>query len=256
MKRLRYTYRSVTEFSSTVCEHSFLLRPLPAATPLQQPGPSSIILDPQPDSISCDTDKWGAELRYGIIRQPHKGFSFTAAGEVTVREGPIADPHPSPVFLLPTDVTGYISQMKLLRSEGRSLDDAKQICGMVKRYMDYVPGSTGIDTSAATAFMQGKGVCQDFAHIMIAICRECGIPARYVCGFVRGEGETHAWTEVWVEGSWYGLDPTSGLPADDGYISVARGRDAADCSVSRGIFTGCALQSTQTTVSVEETDQL
>lgn len=251
MARLRFTYRSETRFSVPVTGHSFLLRVLPLSDGPQQLEQASLSLEPGPDSLCSDVDKWGAEISYGIASGPHDHFSYVSSGIVETSGEPRLDPHPSPVFRVPTALTGFCEEMRGLCVEGGGLEAAKAMMVKVSGAVAYVPGSTGVATSAAEAFRQRKGVCQDFSHILIALCRECGIPARYVCGFVTGEGETHAWTEVWHEGSWYGLDATSGLPCDDTYIAVAFGRDAADCSVSRGVFTGSALQRTETKVTVE-----
>lgn len=268
MKCYRFTYESKTSFSVPVTEHSFMLRSVPMTDGeggTQRLLSHSLRITPGPDSLSEDRDAWGARTDYGIVRAPHREFGYCSSGTVEVKGGPHPDPSPSPMFLLPTGLTAFVPSMRSFIPEkampgtmvpGRTaLALATEMTESVFRGIAYVPGSTGIDTTAGTAFMQGKGVCQDFSHILIALCRECGIPARYVCGFVIGEGETHAWTEIWSEGSWYPLDATSGLPCDDRYIAVAYGRDARDCSVSRGVFTGAALQQTSTRVLVEELDE-
>lgn len=118
--------------------------------------------------------------------------------------------------------------------------------------MCYSPGSTQIDTTAIEVFQQRKGVCQDYAHILIAMCRACGIPARYVNGFMQGVGVTHAWVEVLVNGEWRGIDPTNNRLIEYGYIKLAHGRDAMDCRVNRGVFTGNATEQTEIRVIVEE----
>ncbi len=255
MARFRFTYQSATRFSVPVTGHSFLLRVLPLSDGPQQLEQASLSLDPEPDSLCGDVDKWGAEISYGIASKPHSQFSYVSSGIVETSGRPRMDAHPSPVFKVPTALTGFCEEMRELCVEGYGLEAAMAMAVKVSGAVAYVPGSTGVATSAAESFRQRKGVCQDFSHILIALCRECSIPARYVCGFVTGEGETHAWTEVWHEGSWYGLDATSGLPCDDTYIAIAFGRDAADCSVSRGVFTGSALQETVTKVTVEELEE-
>ncbi|MBQ3671009.1 MAG: transglutaminase family protein, partial [Treponema sp.] len=100
-----------------------------------------------------------------------------------------------------------------------------------------------------------KGVCQDYAHLFIALCREAGIVARYVCGMSKGEGATHAWAEFFVpdgefraangqnaSGTWYGIDPTRNKFTDDDYVILAVGRDFSDCQVDRGVFCGSVEQ--------------
>ncbi len=138
----------------------------------------------------------------------------------------------------------------------------KNICGTetfpeflmheLYRGFSYVPGSTGVETTAEEALAGGKGVCQDYAQILIALCRMAGYPARYVVGLLPGEGATHAWTEVWQNGRWLGLDPTHDCRTDGRYIRLSQGRDFADCSVDRGCFKGSAAQRQKIYIKVEE----
>jgi transglutaminase-like putative cysteine protease len=113
--------------------------------------------------------------------------------------------------------------------------------------LTYVPGTTGVHTSAIEAWEGGEGVCQDFAHLTLALVRAMGLPGRYCSGYMHPvreppvgetlEGESHAWLEVW-SGDWRALDPTAGRPVDARYVLVARGRDYADVAPVRGIFHG------------------
>lgn len=98
--------------------------------------------------------------------------------------------------------------------------------------------------------MMMRGVCQDEAHIMLALLRMKGIPCRYVMGYMLGEGSTHAWVEVLREEKWIGMDPTNRRMVNDEYITVSAGRDANDCPVNRGIFSGMAKQQSQSGLSV------
>ena len=91
----------------------------------------------------------------------------------------------------------------------------------------------------------GVGVCQDYAHILISMCRLSGIPARYVAGMMVGEGASHAWTEVWLDGGWTGVDPTHNRPVDETYIKLAHGRDFGDGAIDKGCFIGSATQRQQ-----------
>ena len=106
---------------------------------------------------------------------------------------------------------------KLCRKLGKKQNLEKAVCvmGMLYEGFSYEPGSTDISTTAGEALKQGKGVCQDYAHIMTAVLRYMGIPARYVAGLMIGEGYTHAWVEVYTQDGWYGLDPTNNLHIDD-----------------------------------------
>lgn len=125
---------------------------------------------------------------------------------------------------------------------------------MQRLYRDfqYIPGSTDIHTTAGEAWAKKEGVCQDYAHIMITLCRLKGIPARYVNGMMIGEGSTHAWVEIYTGEGWYGLDPTNNLHVDDYYIKLAHGRDYGDCVLDRGMFRGNVSQTQKIYVNVEE----
>jgi transglutaminase-like putative cysteine protease len=114
----------------------------------------------------------------------------------------------------------------------------------------YVSRSTDVDTPLAVAFAQRRGVCQDFAHIMIGALRSLGLPARYVSGYLLthrpdgaalvGADASHAWVQCWPgEGSsWIDLDPTNGLIVGVDHVRVAIGRDYADVAPLRGVIQG------------------
>jgi transglutaminase-like putative cysteine protease len=113
--------------------------------------------------------------------------------------------------------------------------------------MTYMKGTTGVTTNAEEAWSQRQGVCQDLAHLAIGALRSCGIPARYVSGYLHprstaeiGEavaGQSHAWLEWW-DGEWRSWDPTNHKPAGDFHVTVARGRDYRDVPPLKGILSG------------------
>ncbi len=116
------------------------------------------------------------------------------------------------------------------------------IMHFVHRHMTYTKGVTDVFTTASTAFWMRHGVCQDYAHIAIALARSCGIPARYASGHLIGEGATHAWVEFLMDDHGatdvLSLDPTHGVETDFRYIVVAIGRDYDDVPPTSGVFTG------------------
>lgn len=124
----------------------------------------------------------------------------------------------------------------------RTLADA--INDWVYRHLQYTPGVTGVRTTAQDALALGQGVCQDYAHLMIALCRIRGLAARYVSGHLLGEGAMHAWVQVLLPSAaggasapmWQSFDPTHGRRAGMQYITVAVGRDYGDVSPTRGSF--------------------
>lgn len=126
----------------------------------------------------------------------------------------------------------------------------------IKAEFRYVTGSTRIDTPVTTVLAQKRGVCQDFAQVMIAILRSAEIPARYVAGYIEtdaqkaaseatgparlvGSAESHAWVEVFLPGgTWWGLDPTNDCAAGQRHVKVSIGRDYLDGTPTRGVFKG------------------
>jgi transglutaminase-like putative cysteine protease len=122
----------------------------------------------------------------------------------------------------------------------------------------YQPHSTGVDTRATDALQLRVGVCQDFAHVMLGLCRCVGIPARYVSGYFlnrrprQGEAEaSHAWVEALIPGyGWAAFDPTHDRPVDDSYVKVAVGRDYGDIRPVSGTYRGGRTQEFKVEVMV------
>jgi transglutaminase-like putative cysteine protease len=130
-----------------------------------------------------------------------------------------------------------------LRSEHRDpVELAHAIGRFVHEEMRYVAGATTVRTTAAQAFAQRSGVCQDFAHVTLALARACGIACRYVSGHLVGEGATHAWVEFILpqraEAVVTALDPTNNRAVSMKYVVVAVGRDYADVAPTSGSFCG------------------
>ena len=125
---------------------------------------------------------------------------------------------------------------------------------------DYMPATTTVDSQIDELLAEGRGVCQDFTHLMVAVCRWWGIPARYVSGYLHHRNDdhdrsaadaTHAWMEAWLPGlEWVGFDPTNALPAGERHIRGAIGRDYADVSPARGVFKGEAASELAVAVAV------
>ena len=123
----------------------------------------------------------------------------------------------------------------------------------------YQPGSTDVATSAADAWDAGRGVCQDLAHVSLAVLRAMGVPARYVSGYLHPDaagtvgiteiGESHAWIEAWT-GSWSPADPTNRVPVGERHVLVARGRDYADVPPVKGVFSGHGTSTAEVNVEI------
>ncbi len=155
-------------------------------------------------------------------------------------------------MIAPTSPTNIVTWERgrhdlLVEQAGRTADPvelAARISEWVSETLTYGAGVTGIHTTAAEALAKGKGLCQDYAHVMLAICRVAGLPARYVSGHMLGEGGSHAWAEVLLpagpDGDLYptAFDPTNRRRPNLGYTTVATGRDYCDVAPTSGTYTG------------------
>jgi transglutaminase-like putative cysteine protease len=191
------------------------------------------------------TDRFGNAVVDITARRVERWIRFAACVEVArVASGaaPSVAPAAAAVFLQPTPLTTADTRIRDLVGPDAGATPAR-ICSAANRALTYEWGVTGVHTTAADAIRGGRGVCQDFAHVMIAACRAAGIAARYVSGHLVGEGGSHAWVEAMVPhpdrpGEWAveAWDPTHDRRADDGYLTVAVGRDYADVAPMSGSY--------------------
>jgi len=142
------------------------------------------------------------------------------------------------------------------------LAGALDLMRRIHRDFTYHPGATDVSTPPADAFALKRGVCQDFAHIMICGLRSLGLPAAYVSGYLRtvpapgekpleGADATHAWVSVWCgRDGWRGLDPTNAIVAGEDHIILAIGRDYADVAPSEGMIVSSGHQKLSVAVTV------
>lgn len=165
-----------------------------------------------------------------------------------------------------TDVTASIRKLAISSLAG--LDDASQLdrahamAAGVSAKIKYVPGATAAYTTAHEALKQGEGVCQDHAHILIAMARSVGMPARYVIGYLNAtadEGQSeasHAWAEIYTHDlGWIGFDPSNGNCPNDQYIRIGSGLDALDAAPIRGISVGTGTEVLDVSVEVLSAQQ-
>jgi transglutaminase-like putative cysteine protease len=211
-------------------------------------------------------DYWGTMVHAFDLHQPHNELTVSASAvvetsewkpitETTDWDGLTADDQRdrwcellSPSHYVPGD-QALAARAASLRAQdfGDPLATAVAANSFVHDHMTYEKGSTTVATSGPEAFGAGSGVCQDFAHVLLGILRSMGIPSRYVSGYLYPDadvtlgqahaGQSHAWVEAWV-GDWLALDPTHGGFAGPQHVIVARGRDYADVTPLKGIFTG------------------
>ena len=223
-------------------------------------------------------DYWGTYVSVFDLPDPHDGLLIRAVAMVET-EAPAGVPRDGRLgweplreeasggrlleFMLPTELTTVTPQIAAtVTGDLRSVPPdgaAEAISSRVRERVSYMPGATGVRTDAQEAWAKGQGVCQDMAHVTVALMRAAGLPARYVSGYLHPDtrarpgstavGQSHAWVEYWA-GSWVAVDPTSGAPVGERHVVVARGRDYADVLPLKGIYHGPPESAMDVTVEV------
>ncbi|MFZ4582592.1 MAG: transglutaminase-like domain-containing protein [Paludibacter sp.] len=260
MIKLKYSYRTKITFSENVYGHSFLLRCTPKANEFQEIVEENCIIFPAAE-YTTGYDNFGNITRNGFIADLHNSYEFISEGTVILKTYRIREElnriflYPSK-YTMPSPTINDLYNSVLIPENITALEKVILLSDAIHRCFVYEPGITNIQTSASEALTIGKGVCQDFAHILIALCRLAEIPVRYVTGFMQGEGFTHAWIEYYAYGEWFGFDPTHNRAIiNEGYIKLAHGRDYEDCTVDKGVFKGLAQQKLEVFLKVEEIQQ-
>lgn len=173
-------------------------------------------------------------------------------------------------MLLPSRFAQQTAALQLLASElkverrGNPLELLLELNEGLYDTFEYVPNSTKVDSPIDEALETRQGVCQDFAHIMIALLRNLHVPSRYISGYLfhgkadhdrSPEGATHAWVEAFLPGpGWVAFDPTNNLLGGERHIRIAIGRDYADVPPTRGVYKGEAESELSVAVTVAPTD--
>jgi transglutaminase-like putative cysteine protease len=221
-------------------------------------------------------DYWGTQVYAFDVHVPHGELQVVATSVVETL------PTPPPHEAAPWDALGgddvRDQNVEWLTPTARTtLDDelaeqaagfakakepreaARQICDFVHHSIEYVPGATEVHASVAEVWNERKGVCQDIAHVSVSLLRACGIPARYVSGYlhpvpdaevgVPTAGESHAWVEWW-DGGWMSYDPTNDMPVGERHVLVGRGRDYGDVPPLKGLYSGTGSSTLGVTVEV------
>jgi len=291
-----YDVKHVTTYSyeAPVTFARCSLRLTPCSSSGQTVIASGITLDPPPATMDRRVCFFGNLVTYLTIDRPHDEIVFTARARVDVHRQPLpaafsdetleavrdaaanaflAGGDAPAHFMFPSHrVPRYAPAVDYARQsfpEGRpALDGAVDLMRRIRKDFRYDPDSTKVWTPLSEAFQQRSGVCQDFAHIMIAGLRGLGLPAAYVSGYLRtipppgqprleGADATHAWVNVWCGArvGWIGLDPTNAIPAGDDHIVLALGRDYADVAPIDGVLFGAGDQNVKVSVDVTEVAQ-
>jgi transglutaminase-like putative cysteine protease len=223
-------------------------------------------------------DYWGTYVTVFDISDPHEDLVIRAQATVETQAGLGTAESSRPTwaelreqaltgrlleFLLPTPLTTVSPAVAASVADAvrgaDPVDAAEEIAARVRSRVTYVSGATGVQTDAQEAWDQGQGVCQDMAHVTVALLRAAGLPARYVSGYLHADpkaepgqtmaGQSHAWAEYWA-GAWTACDPTSGAAVAERHVVVARGRDYADVPPLKGIYHGPPTSALEVTVEV------
>jgi len=168
------------------------------------------------------------------------------------------------LYARPTDLLEKLRERLDLKRRGNPLELLQELNTQMYEFFEYAPNTTKVDSPIDEALESRQGVCQDFAHIMIALVRQLKIPCRYVSGYLfhadsakdrSPAGATHAWVEAYLgELGWVAFDPTNNLPGCERHVRVAIGRDYADVPPTRGVHKGEAGSELSVTVSVSPVD--
>ncbi len=266
--RLGISYRTGYTYSDPVRRLIQLLRVTPPSFLGQN------VLDWRID-VDCDArlrehrDGYGNLIHMLYVDEPIDHLTVSVTGRVLTEDRAgvvdgLPGDLPPPVFLRQTPLTHCGPGLQDLASalehqRGTTLDKLHRLTAAIHTRMTFDTERTETDTTATEAFSAGHGVCQDFAHIFIAVARATGIPARYVSGhlFRRDGAQEQEAAHAWVEGhvrdlGWVAFDPTNGICADDAYIRVAGGLDYRDAAPFAGARSGGGREELKVEVQVRQ----
>ncbi|MCM1537603.1 MAG: transglutaminase family protein [bacterium] len=259
MAVLHFEYKMEITYAESVGKCCFTIKCIPRDDARQHLLGITLSVLPK-TAYSMGEDAFGNRQIYGCETEPHDRFVFQTVGDVEILSTDYEEPEdgvtgmyrvphgkciPGPglmEYYRSYDLSGYQSAYEISEAWMHKLH----------RDFSYVPGATQVHTAAEEAWGMGKGVCQDYAHIYAALLRMAGIPARYVCGMIVGEGASHAWVEALCGDRWVAFDPTNDCLVSDQHIKLGHGRDAADCAINRGLMWNGGAQSQKITVLVEK----
>jgi transglutaminase-like putative cysteine protease len=283
--RHRTTYRYEGDVRSAVC----VLRLAPQSSRSQTVLSSQIVVTPAPSHSAVRTGPFGEQEMTVTIESAHQTLVIEARSQVDVHAPVIdaaapslaweqvraeafrstgLDPEAPASYLYPTARTPLVAEITDYAREsfapGRPVvQAADDLMRRIRKDFTYDAKATSVSTPIREAFAKRRGVCQDFAHIMIAGLRGLGLPAAYVSGYIRtlpppgkprleGADATHAWVSLWCgpQQGWIGLDPTNALLTQNDHITLAMGRDYSDVAPIGGVILAPGVQTLKVEVDV------
>lgn len=276
MRRLLAKHKTEMVYAGKARESVNELRLLPRSTARQTVELAHIVVTP-PVPVYRHLDVYGNEVAWLQVEEPHDrliveahalvmvsgtGLSDDAIPRLPLDDARLVDQFAD--FLLPSRLVEWSEAVDAFaeRLELGAPDDVdfwlRNLECSVNDSIAYRQGVTDVDTPVDQVVRAGHGVCQDMAHLFIALCRRQGVPARYISGWMHQAGrdepsESHAWCEAWIPGSgWTEFDPTHPDPDLSQYIRVAVGRDYADVPPFRGTYVGDPTEQMNVSVEIEE----
>lgn len=261
---LRIVHTTGYRYSATVSDSFTEIRMSPQYGEDQLIRERIVAITPYPWSYGY-IDYWGTQVTAFELHEPHDSMTVRIDTSLDVTR---TDPAPSTMTLAEVRDAAdrwneYLVQSPMVQpgddlarraeeiaARSATVDEcAMEIGRLIHGHMEYLPGSTDVTSHAEESWAARKGVCQDFAHLMIGALRHVQVPARYVSGYVMpradteiGEtviGESHAWAQWW-DGEWSSFDPTNDIRPSEVHVQVGVGREYGDVAPLRGMFTGSA----------------
>ena len=219
-------------------------------------------------------DGYGNSVHYFNVLRPHERLTVTSRSLVetgvpvdAAAEDPVFDflRFRAPVVDIPGVRALAAGHIPADPTSGASVERAvEDLVTEISRDFTYDPAVTTVNTAVDEVLQLRAGVCQDFAHLLIAAARAMGVPARYVSGYIYvpgesgvTEGASHAWAEAWIPGrGWVGYDATHPIRAGENHVRIAVGRDYRDAAPTRGVYVGAASGSMAVSVRTRTLDQV
>jgi transglutaminase-like putative cysteine protease len=285
-----YDIRQTTSYAyaSTVVHARHALRLMPARRDGQRVHAAVLDIEPKPARMTETLDFFGNRLTAIELAEPHARLTMKLSARIAVEVPPPLDPEKTPAweevralafgsadlgaespvhYLYPSRQISLDPEIRDYTrtsfTPGRPvLSAAIDLMRRIKHDFTYEVGATTVTTTPSMSFALRRGVCQDFAHIMIAGLRGLGLPAAYVSGYLRtvpregakrleGADAMHAWVMVWCgEPGWRALDPTNALVVADDHIALTVGRDYADVAPIDGVVVSSGGQNLKVAVDV------
>jgi transglutaminase-like putative cysteine protease len=220
-------------------------------------------------TVNQYVDGFGNPTHLVTVAAPHRYMEIVARSDVeTLLGDPFELPDVPPRRLTAAELSDYLGPSTLVplnpeleflaapfapRTPEQTFDSVQGLMTLVYQQFEYASQVTTVATTVSEVLAHRRGVCQDFAHVLIGLCRSAGIAARYVSGYIvadprtssspRGSEASHAWVEAFTPThGWRGFDPTNNLVASEYHIKMAVGRDYRDVTPTRGTYRGHAAE--------------